>query len=177
MSVYFIEAEGCEMIKIGSSRNPWIRVMQLSTSNPFRLILRAVEKGSCVREKELHAQFAHHRANGEWFYLHEELEEYVRRLGPADHERWAADIEQARADAARAGTAVRPSTAKPRHPHSALIDKLGTKKFRERFSVPPNKLHAWRLRGIPVAYRVPVARYAAEHGTAVPQDFFKEFAK
>jgi hypothetical protein len=65
-SVYFIQAGGGD-IKIGFSDNPAKRLAQLQTGQPQRLRLLATIPGDARREREIHARFARHRRQGEWF--------------------------------------------------------------------------------------------------------------
>lgn len=61
-------------------------------------------------------------------------------------------------------------------PHQTLIDAIGPKLVRDTYSLSRQRLHYWRMRGVPHAYRVAFAKLAAEHGQPVPADFFKGMA-
>jgi len=84
--VYFIRCEG--FIKIGKAQRPEARVKAIRRGGikfPTRLDLDtaeliATEPGGLVREKELHARFAHLRHTGEWFREAPELTEYIDTL-------------------------------------------------------------------------------------------------
>ena len=65
--VYFVEAEGTDMVKIGYARNLRARLSGLSVGSPHRLILLGTLPGGADLEAELHERLAEHRVNGEWF--------------------------------------------------------------------------------------------------------------
>ena len=65
--------------------------------------------------------------------------------------------------------------AKPKHPHSALIDQAGAAVVSSAFVLTPQTLHMWRMRGIPQIKRIAFAKLCAERGVAVPADFFEAF--
>lgn len=82
--VYFIEAVGLGKIKIGVSRNPQKRLVELSTGSPVPLKLLATIPGDVRREKELHAKFGHARVDGEWFYATSELRAWLAEIAESD---------------------------------------------------------------------------------------------
>lgn len=63
-----------------------------------------------------------------------------------------------------------------RHAHSALIDAIGAPKVASTFDLTPQRLHMWRVRGIPQLKRIAFAKVAAESCVSVPEDFFAEMA-
>lgn len=71
--VYFMQAEGSGLIKIGYSTDPRKRLAQLATMSPEPIHLVAVHPGDRTLEQALHARFRQHRARGEWFYPNPEL--------------------------------------------------------------------------------------------------------
>jgi hypothetical protein len=76
--IYFIEATGAGLLKIGfTDGDPEQRLKQLQTGCPHPLRLVATAAGSQKAEAELHRQFAHLRASGEWFRLDDELRVFV----------------------------------------------------------------------------------------------------
>lgn len=86
--VYYIQ---CGMfVKIGTSINPYNRRKQLESGNGGKAqrpdiwvgetILLASEIGSVYHEAQRHAQFAHLRHRGEWFYLTEELADHIEAV-------------------------------------------------------------------------------------------------
>lgn len=66
--------------------------------------------------------------------------------------------------------------SKRRHVHSTLIDLIGAEKVRTTFGLSSQRLHMWRVRGIPHLKRIAFAKLAADRGVAVPNDFFAEMA-
>ena len=65
--IYFIKNTVFQAIKIGYSAKPAKRLAGLQTASPHRLILLGTIPGSEADEQALHAQFAMHRLEGEWF--------------------------------------------------------------------------------------------------------------
>lgn len=66
-AIYFIQDGEDGPIKIGSGRNPWLRLEHLQIGNPRELHIRAVVRTHRGYERELHQRFAAHRIRGEWF--------------------------------------------------------------------------------------------------------------
>jgi integrase len=65
--IYLAQSVNGGPIKIGCSRDPEARIAALQTSHPERLRLLLVYAGGAHDERELHARFAEHRLEGEWF--------------------------------------------------------------------------------------------------------------
>jgi hypothetical protein len=65
--VYFIEAIGVGVIKIGYSGNVAERLSNLDIASPVPLVLMCAAPGSVRDERALHAFFHEHRIRGEWF--------------------------------------------------------------------------------------------------------------
>lgn len=63
--VYFIR--GGDLVKIGWSTNPRLRLSQLQTASAERLRMVCAMPGSREDERALHVQFATLRVRGEWF--------------------------------------------------------------------------------------------------------------
>lgn len=78
-SVYFAEADG--RIKIGYSRQVAARVNQIQTGNAAPIKLLGFIPGGLAREREIHAQFASARLNGEWFTATPELLAFIASAG------------------------------------------------------------------------------------------------
>jgi hypothetical protein len=86
--VYFIRCE--QFVKIGVSKDPYLRVKQirrgvggaLSPAGLERATSQLVgtELGGFDRERELHSKFAHLRHTGEWFTEAPELTDYIKGL-------------------------------------------------------------------------------------------------
>jgi Meiotically up-regulated gene 113 len=66
--VYFVEAVGTDMIKIGYAMNIDTRMRSLLTASAVPLRLVATLRGGPILEGRLHIQLAEHRAHGEWFH-------------------------------------------------------------------------------------------------------------
>jgi len=59
----------------------------------------------------------------------------------------------------------------PKHDHSALIDAIGSAYLTSTFGLTPQRLHMWRVRGVPRLMRLAVARLAAERAVDTPPGF------
>ncbi len=78
--VYFIKCS-C-FIKIGSSINPWCRLNDVKTHNPFEsLLLYQIKyeskEDAITEEKRLHVIFDEYRRHGEWFFNCGALKEFI----------------------------------------------------------------------------------------------------
>lgn len=67
--IYFLEAVGCRLVKIGYSLDVLRRVSAIAVSCPVELRLRALLPGGPSDERELHRRFAADRSHGEWFRI------------------------------------------------------------------------------------------------------------
>jgi hypothetical protein len=65
--IYFIEAVGMDLIKIGYTIDPVKRFMGMLTTSPAPLSLLGSIWGGPRREAEIHAQLEPYRLHGEWF--------------------------------------------------------------------------------------------------------------
>lgn len=74
--VYFI-TDG-ELIKIGYSGAPTVRLKGLQSDNGRELEIIRTVPGTFEDESRLHAQFAHIRVRGEWFQATPDLVEFAR---------------------------------------------------------------------------------------------------
>lgn len=75
--VYFVmETREC-LIKIGYTNAIKERFYNISSANPYDVILIGYIKGDEEKEKELHRRFWKYRFNKEWFYPGKELLEYA----------------------------------------------------------------------------------------------------
>lgn len=79
--VYFIEAHGRGLIKIGKADNPVKRLEQLRESTGWDLRLLGTIHGGFETERVLHQMFAEHRKTGEWFDDCGALRDFIRRAG------------------------------------------------------------------------------------------------
>jgi hypothetical protein len=82
--VYFIEAQGTDLVKIGIAAQPKERLRELQTASPHRLAILAEMPGGKPKESALHRQFAAHRAAGEWFHRTPELDELIAKAAAGD---------------------------------------------------------------------------------------------
>jgi hypothetical protein len=76
-SVYFIEAAGTDLVKIGIAAVPKDRLRELQTASPHKLSILATMPGGKVAESRLHRHFAASRATGEWFHRTPELDALI----------------------------------------------------------------------------------------------------
>lgn len=74
--VYFVESEG--LVKIGSALEPKKRLAILATAIPYDLKLLFVMNGGLREETQLHELFKKSHYRGEWFYLSDEILDYIR---------------------------------------------------------------------------------------------------
>lgn len=65
--VYFIEAVGAGLVKIGTSTNVTQRLAQLQSGFPYELKLLRVLPGYLEEERFFHDLFAEYRVRAEWF--------------------------------------------------------------------------------------------------------------
>lgn len=76
-SVYFIEAQGTDLVKIGIAAKPQDRLGELQTASPHKLAILATMAGGRAEERRLHHRFAASRATGEWFHRTPELDALI----------------------------------------------------------------------------------------------------
>lgn len=74
--IYLIICKNNSTCKIGYSKNPKNRLMQLQSSNPYFLELVATIDGTLQDEKRLHTKFKDYRIGGEWFNYSEEIRKH-----------------------------------------------------------------------------------------------------
>lgn len=77
--VYFVEAEGLGLIKIGLANCVRSRLACIAKicPVPLRLLTKVPTDKRGSLEKELHVRFAQHRAHGEWFRAEPDLRAYI----------------------------------------------------------------------------------------------------
>jgi hypothetical protein len=78
--VYFIQAEGNGLIKIGwTDQHPETRLTGLRTMSPVRLMpLGVLRRRDRVGERNTHLRFVHLRQHGEWFEPGRDLLDFIR---------------------------------------------------------------------------------------------------
>lgn len=74
--IYLIACQKTNTCKIGYSKSPENRLIQLQTGNPFPLEIIAVKEGNIEDEKLLHETFSHIKHQGEWFEYTDEIRNY-----------------------------------------------------------------------------------------------------
>src|SRR5258708_34618989 len=68
--IYMVSAGSAHSaIKIGISKNPWARIVELQTGYPDKLSIVATFKTKKTSETDIHDMLAKHRRQGEWFDL------------------------------------------------------------------------------------------------------------
>jgi hypothetical protein len=75
--VYFIHAEGTDLVKIGWTADIARRFDQLQTASPHPLRLLAVHAGGREIETLYHRNLQPYRQRGEWFFLTQELRRWL----------------------------------------------------------------------------------------------------
>lgn len=78
--VYFVGADGCDLVKIGWTMDVRRRMADLQCGSPIPLKCLKVTRGGRGLESHLHAEFAPERRHGEWFYLTERLQKLMEAL-------------------------------------------------------------------------------------------------
>jgi hypothetical protein len=95
--VYFVATHNLSRVKIGYTTNLRARLDSLKTASPVRLRLLHSTTGTLDEEKRLHEAFRHLRcrsAGKEWFYLRDELREYLsHQCETTQHERHAHTVD------------------------------------------------------------------------------------
>lgn len=72
--IYFIEATGAGLLKIGfTDRDPEQRLKELQTGCPHALRLLATQPGNQEIERAWHQEYGHLRTTGEWFRIDDRL--------------------------------------------------------------------------------------------------------
>lgn len=77
--VYFVEAVGLGLVKIGTATNVYKRIPALAVASPVSLRLRALAPGGRAAEKDMHILFAKYSSHGEWFHLAPAVEEMIEK--------------------------------------------------------------------------------------------------
>jgi hypothetical protein len=73
--VYFIKTGN--FIKIGKTNNLFCRIRSIRVDNPYKIELLGYIENNEHTEKELHWKFREYHKKGEWFYLSQEILDYV----------------------------------------------------------------------------------------------------
>ena len=75
--VYFIEAVGLDLVKIGFARDVAQRLTDLQCGSPVALRLLGTIPGGLGMELFFHKDLAEYRVRGEWFALSDRLKKYI----------------------------------------------------------------------------------------------------
>lgn len=67
-------------VKIGISKNPSARLLDLSVGSPLPVVLLATMEGDRPEEAALHRRFMEYRLNGEWFQFCEDIRQWLQSL-------------------------------------------------------------------------------------------------
>lgn len=78
--IYFVEAVGFDLIKIGYARDIRERMRKLRPGCPAPLKLLGTEPGGAAEERAYHVLFIKHQVYGEWFRRCPEIDFVVARL-------------------------------------------------------------------------------------------------
>lgn len=73
--IYFIRQN--EQVKIGVTDNIKNRLSELQVGSPYKLSVMLLIDGDYKDEVELHRIFKDHRIRGEWYWLNEDIKEYI----------------------------------------------------------------------------------------------------
>lgn len=82
MYIYFIRESGRGLVKIGSAKEPQVRLAALAAQTPHELELIGVVRGTRQHEIRIHEHFSDHRVWGEWFKPCPELVRFLKTLPP-----------------------------------------------------------------------------------------------
>ncbi len=123
--IYFIEAVGMDLIKIGYTIDPAKRFLSMLTVSPAPLTLLGSITGGPQREGEIHAQLEAHRLHGEWF---KKVPEVMALVATAEHvygHEFCNQVARERGAALKVylermkrGEVVRPTKGKEKRPRS-----------------------------------------------------------
>jgi hypothetical protein len=72
-TLYLIQADGTDLVKIGCAKDVAARLAALQTGCPLKLRLVATRRGSLRDERRLHQRFVAARVSGEWFRFSDEI--------------------------------------------------------------------------------------------------------
>ena len=100
--IYFITQDN-QFVKIGYTKNnPERRIISLQIGNPRPLQIEKVINGGKSAEDALHIRFADYHIRGEWYWLSDEIRQYINSqeghsiYNVSDHEKIVSIINQNR---------------------------------------------------------------------------------
>lgn len=121
--VYFVEAVGMSLVKIGYTLRVPERFAAMLTASPARLSLLACTTGGPQVEAALHARLDAYRAHGEWFHKTPEVEAEIAAAERHYGEEWHNRSAPKRGEALKvylarmkAGEVTRPTRGPLKHP-------------------------------------------------------------
>lgn len=79
--IYFAQAEGSPLVKIGTSERVSARLKQIAKELNRPVSLLAVCAGGRAEESMLHDRFAELRQHGEWFWPNDDLMVHITSVG------------------------------------------------------------------------------------------------
>lgn len=126
--VYFIEAVGTDLVKIGYTLNVDARLRSLLTASAAPLRLLATIKGGPVMEGRYHIILAEHRSHGEWFRRCPLLNDLIATADkPKDAPEWLAKTRGAQLQSylrkMQAGKVVRPTRGPAKRARRPSVDR------------------------------------------------------
>ncbi len=119
--IYFIEAVGLDLIKIGYTLKVLERFKGMLTMSPCPLSLLGTIEGGPQKEVELHAQLAEHWSHGEWYRKSPAVMAVVATATPSgaeflnQHAKRRGEALQAYLAKMKAGEVVRPTRGPNRY--------------------------------------------------------------
>lgn len=123
-SIYFVEAVGLNLIKIGYAMDPWQRFNVLLSAAPVPLKMLAMKPGGPVEETRLHQQFAAQRSHGEWFRRCPELDALIAEHKTEDFREVLAGILEAPDPTTRAAVRAKLLREDATDIERALVDAI-----------------------------------------------------
>lgn len=78
--IYFIQAKGTNLVKIGYTDNVKLRLSNLQVSCPHRLIIMKTIDGSFAFESSFHRVFSKDHIRGEWFSWSLKLQQFIDNI-------------------------------------------------------------------------------------------------
>jgi hypothetical protein len=81
--IYFIHAEGTDMVKIGfTDDDVRDRLRALQTGSPHKLTLLSTRNGDRETEQRWHMLYEGSHVHGEWFKIHEAERKAIKDMPP-----------------------------------------------------------------------------------------------
>ena len=79
MTGYVYAIRSGDRIKIGWSKNPWMRLVKICSDSPHQATLIGCTEGDRLVEASYHSHWAQFRVHGEWFDCHPSIMDIVSR--------------------------------------------------------------------------------------------------